>query len=48
MSTYILYTSYNTNMPYKKSLSMEDRRRRDRRIPRYTLCSWNFSSFRYL
>ena len=34
--------------PYKKMLSLEDRRRRDRRIPRQALRTWVYSPFRYL
>ena len=44
----MLLVSTATTTLYKKWLSEEDRRRRDRRIPRSALRMWNFSSFRYL
>ena len=44
----MLLAACHSNPRYKKWSSPEDRRRRDRRIPRCALHTWDFSSFRYL
>ena len=44
----LVYASCDTKQSYKDWISNEDRRRRDRRIPRCGLRTWEFSSFRYL
>ena len=49
LSTIILYYQFIENeIPYKEWLTLEERQRRDRRVPRCALRPYKYSSFQYL